>query len=175
MPKVLIISDSHGLTDEVKEIKTRHQREVEAMIHCGDSELAYDADELSGFYYAKGNCDFEPEMEEEKIVSVGDLKIFATHGHLHQIKSTLMPLSYRAEEAGAQVACFGHSHIAGAEKVKDKLFINPGSIRLPRDHKEPSYAILEWDTIDQVVVQFYHVNGEPMTDLRMETSLAAKN
>ncbi|TGB04133.1 metallophosphoesterase [Halobacillus salinus] len=175
MPKVLIISDSHGLTDEVEEIKSRHRGEVEAMIHCGDSELPYDAPELEGYYYAKGNCDFEPEMVDDQVVTVGELTIYATHGHLYQIKSTLMPLSYRAEEVSAKVACFGHSHIAGAEKVNDKLFINPGSIRLPRDHKEPSYAILEWSTLDEVSVQFYHVDGEPMTDLRMETSLAAKN
>ncbi|MCA0969893.1 metallophosphoesterase [Halobacillus litoralis] len=175
MPKVLIISDSHGLTEEVQEIKARHQAEVDAMIHCGDSELSYDAEELQGYHYAKGNCDFEPEMENDQVVEVGDVKILATHGHLYQIKSTLMPLSYRAEEAGAQIACFGHSHIAGAEKVNDKLFINPGSIRLPRDHKEPSYAILEWDTLDNVTVQFHHVNGEPMQDVKLETSLAAKN
>ena len=68
MAKVLILSDSHGLTKEVEDIKKRHQHEVEAMIHCGDSELAYDAKELQGFYYAKGNCDFEPEMVDEQVV-----------------------------------------------------------------------------------------------------------
>ncbi|MBA2173411.1 metallophosphoesterase [Halobacillus locisalis] len=175
MAKVLIISDSHGLTKELADIKVRHQNEVDAMIHCGDSELAYDAEELQGFYYAKGNCDFEPEMVDEQVVKVGDLTIYATHGHLYQVKSTLMPLSYRAEEVGAQVACFGHSHIAGAEKVNDTLFINPGSSRLPRDREEPTYAILEWDTLEHVHLQFYHVNGSPITDLKLETNLAAKD
>ncbi|RWZ59853.1 metallophosphoesterase [Halobacillus fulvus] len=174
MPKVLIISDSHGLTEEVQAIKERHQHEVDAMIHCGDSELSYDAEELKGFYYAKGNCDFEPEMEDDQLVQVGDLKILATHGHLYQVKSTLMPLSYRAEEVGAQVACFGHSHIAGAEKVQDILFINPGSSRLPRDRKEPTYALLQWESLDQVELQYYHVNGNPIEGLAFTTDLAAK-
>ncbi|UOQ46220.1 metallophosphoesterase [Halobacillus salinarum] len=174
MPKVLIISDSHGLTAELDSIKKRHEKETAAMIHCGDSELESDDNHLEGFYYAKGNCDFDPEMKDEQVVRVGELTIFATHGHLFQIKSTLMPLSYRAEEAGAQVACFGHSHMAAAEKVKDKLFINPGSCHLPRDRKEPTYAILEWESLAHVEVQFYHVTGEPIPELKMETSLTAK-
>ncbi|MGI8316870.1 metallophosphoesterase family protein [Halobacillus mangrovi] len=174
MPKVLIMSDSHGLTEEVTEVKERHRDEVDAMLHCGDSELSYDSIELQDFHYAKGNCDFQPEMENDQVVTVGDVTFLVTHGHLYQIKSTLMPLSYRAEEVGAQVACFGHSHIAGAETVNGTLFINPGSLRLPRDREEPTYAILEWDTKDDVQLQFYHVNGEPMADLMLETTLAAK-
>ncbi len=37
--KVLIMSDSHGLTHEISIIKERHKQDVTAMIHCGDSEL----------------------------------------------------------------------------------------------------------------------------------------
>ncbi|MFQ3542580.1 metallophosphoesterase [Halobacillus rhizosphaerae] len=175
MPKVLIISDSHGLTEELMEIKQRHEDQVDAMLHCGDSELATDSEELQGFYYAKGNCDFEADMNNEQVVTVKDLTFLVTHGHLFQVKTTLMPLSYRAEEVGAQVACFGHSHMAGAEKVNSKLFINPGSCRLPRDREEPTYAILEWENLELVKLQYYHVNGEPIKELSMETSLAAKN
>ncbi|MFC7061606.1 metallophosphoesterase [Halobacillus seohaensis] len=175
MSKVLIISDTHGLTEKVIEIKQRHQDEVDAMIHCGDSELSYHSEELQGFHYAKGNCDFEAEMENEQVVTVGDLTFLVVHGHLHQVKSTLMPLSYRADEVGAQIACFGHSHMAGAEKMKDKLFMNPGSARQPRDRDEPTYAIIEWETLGNVQLQFYHVNGKPLPELKMEVSLVAKN
>ncbi|WP_082233668.1 metallophosphoesterase [Halobacillus massiliensis] len=175
MTKVLIISDTHGLTDKVIDIKERHKEETAAMIHCGDSELDIDSKELEGFYYAKGNCDFQPEMEEEQVFTVDGVTFLVVHGHLHQIKSTLMPLSYRADEAGAQVACFGHSHMAGAENINGKLFINPGSARQPRDRKEPTYAILEWETPEEVKLQFYHVDGEPMPELQIQTTLAAKN
>lgn len=174
MPKVLIMSDSHGLTDEVEEIKARHSSDVDAMIHCGDSELDYDSKPLEHFHYAKGNCDFDPEMSDHQVVEIEGITFFVTHGHLLRIKSTLMPLYYKAKEAGAQVACFGHSHIAGAEKVEDLLLINPGSIRLPRDHKEPSYTILSWDASEQATLQYYHTDGRPMKDLKLETTLAAK-
>ena len=38
--KVLIMSDSHGLTHEISIIKESHKHDVAKMIHCGDSELA---------------------------------------------------------------------------------------------------------------------------------------
>ncbi|MGV2622416.1 metallophosphoesterase [Halobacillus sp. ACCC02827] len=174
MPKVLIMSDSHGLEQEVQVIKARH-KDADAMIHCGDSELAYGSETLNGFYYAKGNCDFEPDMENEQVLTVGDVTFYVTHGHLHQVKTTLMPLKYKAQENEAQVACFGHSHIAGAEVVDGVLLINPGSARLPRDREEPTYALLEWDDPAEATLQFYHVNGEKMDGLVLSTDLTAKN
>lgn len=36
--KILICSDSHGLTDELIELKKRHG-DMDYYIHCGDSEL----------------------------------------------------------------------------------------------------------------------------------------
>ncbi|WP_186576233.1 metallophosphoesterase [Aquibacillus kalidii] len=171
MPKVLIMSDSHGLSEEVSQIKQRHQDEVDQLIHCGDSELEMDATELEGFEKVAGNCDMDSRFPDESNFSVGNLTFFVTHGHLFQVKSTLMPISYRADELGAKVVCFGHSHIAGAEKVNDKLFINPGSIRLPRARKERTYAILSWETNKDVKVEFYDVNGEQVIDLTYHTTL----
>ncbi|UTW68917.1 metallophosphoesterase family protein [Anaerobacillus sp. HL2] len=37
--KVLIISDSHGLKEELFELLNRYEKEVDAIVHCGDSEL----------------------------------------------------------------------------------------------------------------------------------------
>ncbi|SDJ64516.1 metallophosphoesterase [Salimicrobium halophilum] len=175
MPKVLVISDSHGLTDELMQVKQRHEQEVNAMIHCGDSELAADSEELKGFYYAKGNCDFEPDMEEEQVVDVEGLRFFVGHGHLLQVKQTLMPIFYRAEETGADVACFGHSHMLGVEKVGDKLVMNPGSCRLPRDREEPTYALVEWTKGERVLtVTYHHMNGLKMDNLEVEMDLGEK-
>ena len=58
---------------------------------------------------------------------------------------TLQTLAYHAEEVGAQVACFGHSHVLGAELLDGILFINPGSILLPRSRVEKTFALLEMD------------------------------
>ncbi|MFC0522418.1 metallophosphoesterase [Pontibacillus salicampi] len=174
MPKVLIISDSHGLTDEVQAIKERHADEVDIMIHCGDSELAYDAEPMHGYYKVQGNCDMDNRYPEEVSIDVGNVSIFATHGHLHNVKSTLMPLSYRADELGASIICFGHSHTAAAEKVKDKLFINPGSIRLPRGRDEKTYATLYWEEPSEATIEFYSDQGIIIPDMTVDVDLTAE-
>ncbi|MFC4403939.1 metallophosphoesterase family protein [Gracilibacillus xinjiangensis] len=172
MPKVLIISDSHGWESELLEIKERHQHEVEAMIHCGDSELLHSSEELSGMNVVKGNMDNDDNLPEEIDFTVDNLHFFVAHGHMHQIKFTLQPISYRGDEVGANVVCFGHSHIAGAEKAENKLFINPGSIRLPRSQHPGSYAILSANRdLSDVIVQFYTKDGQEISALTYQTSL----
>lgn len=172
MPKILIMSDSHGLTDEITEIVERHKSEVDQMLHCGDSELDADAPELAEFMKVGGNMDFDFRFPEETTFTVEDITFFGAHGHLHHVKSSLNQLSYRAEEEGAQIVCFGHTHIAGAEKVGGQLFINPGSIRLPRQRNIKTYAIVHWETVSEVTVDFYDEAGNMLPDWSFKTLLA---
>ncbi|TRM12882.1 metallophosphoesterase [Lentibacillus cibarius] len=169
MPEVVIVSDSHGSTDELKIIKERHSPEY--MIHCGDSELDMDAPELDGFVKVAGNCDVDVRFPEEQTSQIGDLYFFIAHGHLHQVKSNPLAIAYRAQELKAQVVCFGHTHIAGAKKVGQQLLINPGSVLLPRRRTEKTYALMNWDTLDDVRVDFYTVEGNHLDELSLRTSL----
>ncbi|MCD7032854.1 metallophosphoesterase [Metabacillus sp. GX 13764] len=162
--KVLIMSDSHGLTDEVREIADRHKEEVSAVIHCGDSELALNDEHVRGMQIVRGNCDDDMALPEELAVDVEGYRFLVVHGHLHSIKTTLMNVKYRAEEENAQIICFGHSHIAGAELEDGKLFINPGSIRLPRVRPVKTYAILEAEGTKANVL-FYDEKGNPVEEL----------
>ncbi|WP_027409508.1 metallophosphoesterase family protein [Anoxybacteroides tepidamans] len=162
--KVLIVSDSHGLTKELMEIKKRHAHEVDALIHCGDSELPSGCVELASFLYVRGNCDVDSSFPKERIEDISGVRFFITHGHLYNVKMTLMNLYYRAQEVGAKVVCFGHSHLALAEMIDGILFINPGSILLPRLRKEKTYALLHIDS-GQATVQFYDISGQEVTDL----------
>lgn len=165
MSKILIVSDSHGQRSELEELKNRHGQEVKLMIHCGDSELSEQDIELQGYSVVKGNCDFYGDFSNEIIEEVNGFRFFVTHGHLHSVKSSLLNLLYRAEEENAQIVCFGHSHVLGAEMIHNKLFINPGSLRLPRGRKERTYVILEIEEskVDLKVFDFDH--GE-MVELR---------
>ncbi|MBB6452023.1 hypothetical protein HNQ94_000444 [Salirhabdus euzebyi] len=160
MPTVIIVSDSHGLEQELLQIKNRHKNEADVFIHCGDSELDFHSAEMEGFKKVRGNCDFDRTYPEEIDFQVDGLSFYVTHGHLFNVKSTLMPLSYRSEETGAQIACFGHSHMSGAEKVGGKLFINPGSIRSPRGGAggtAPTYVKLSWHSIEALKIEFLDV------------------
>ncbi len=168
--KVLILSDSHGLTKELLDIKERHKNDVKFMLHLGDSELSSQSEEMSGFSVVRGNCDFDSNYPNDMIVLLNGLKVYLTHGHLYNVKMSLMNLSYRAREVGASIVCFGHSHIAGAELIDDVLFINPGSFRLPRMRKERTYVILEVDN-NQADVVFYDSEGNTVEELSTKVNL----
>ena len=162
--KVLIVSDSHGLTNELTIIKDRHSSDVDALIHCGDSELEHTNEEISEFITVRGNCDFDSFYDDDIAQEIANERIFVTHGHLYNVKMTLMNLYYQAKEINARIVCYGHSHIASAEFIDGILFINPGSIRLPRMSKEKTYVILEMK--DEVAfVRFYNLDGFEQTNL----------
>lgn len=167
MSKVLVISDSHGLTNELIHIKEKHKDEVNLLLHCGDSELSANDPALDGFIVVRGNCDFDEKFPEDSVQTVGDTNIMITHGHRYQVKSTLTSLSYRAQELDAKIVCFGHSHILGAEMLNGILFLNPGSIRLPRQRKEKTYCIIELID-DKIILNVYDINLGLLTELNHE-------
>jgi uncharacterized protein len=172
MSKVLVISDSHGLTTELSRIKDKHEVEVDLLLHCGDSELPANDPALEGFIVVRGNCDFDEDFPEDSVQIVGDRKIMITHGHRDNVKSTLTSLSYRAQELDAKIVCFGHSHILGAEMQNGILFLNPGSIRLPRQRKEKTYCILELMD-DKIILNVYDINLGLLTECKCEFILTS--
>ncbi|AGT33001.1 metallophosphatase [Geobacillus genomosp. 3] len=168
--KAVIVSDSHGLTDELAQIVMRHRHEVNLFIHCGDSELPAEADAIAPFAVVRGNCDWTAAFPDERIEEADGVRLFVTHGHLYGVKTSLLRLYYRAKEAGANIVCFGHSHLAGAEQIDDVLFINPGSIALPRGRKEKTYAVLEMDR-GRTFIQFCDIGGRPIPGLEKTFSI----
>lgn len=169
MSKVLVVSDSHGLTKELEVLRERHLDEVDLMIHCGDSQLMADNKSISGYLTVLGNCDFTGYPLEAQTELAGR-KIFVTHGHRYSVKTSLMTLKYKAEEVGADIACFGHSHVLGAEVIGSILFLNPGSIRMPRERLEKTYVILDLQD-DKIKMSVYEINGQELTDLACEFNL----
>ncbi|NMH69921.1 metallophosphoesterase [Bacillus sp. RO3] len=141
--KLLVVSDSHGSKDELVELRDKYQSKVDAMIHCGDSELSADDPALSSYLMVRGNCDMDARMPDDLVEKVEGNTIMVTHGHHYGIKMSLMNLRYKAEELGAGFVFFGHSHTLGAEWNNGTLFLNPGSILLPRGRRERTYAIVE--------------------------------
>lgn len=172
MSKVLVVSDSHGLMRELEVLRERHLNEVDLMIHCGDSELMPEDNVMNGYLTVKGNCDFG-SYPLETTTEIAGRKFFITHGHKYSVKSSLMNLNYKAAEIGADIACFGHSHLLGAEVIGGTLFLNPGSIRLPRERIEKTYVILE--LLDESVkMSVFDINGLELKDLAFEFNLPRK-
>jgi uncharacterized protein len=169
MSKVLVVSDSHGLTKELEVLRERHLNEVDLLIHCGDSEMMPDDKVMNGYLTVKGNCDIGG-YPLETTTEVAGRKFFVTHGHKYSVKSSLMNLKYKAAEVGADIACFGHSHVLGAEVIGDTLFLNPGSIRMPRERFEKTYVILE--LVDETIkMSVFDISGHELEDLAFEFAL----
>lgn len=153
--KFLIISDSHGLNFELQQFLERYRETVDAIIHCGDSELFAKQFVQANIYAVRGNCDFDSSFPEEITEEFGALRVFITHGHRYNVKMSYVPLSYRADELGANLVCFGHSHVAVAFVEQGTLYINPGSIRQARGRRERTYCILEWIDETSAHVSFF--------------------
>ncbi|WP_096189597.1 metallophosphoesterase family protein [Evansella halocellulosilytica] len=162
--KALIMSDSHGWDEQVQQVVDRHQHEVDAMFHCGDSELNGHAEPLKNVITVRGNCDFGNDFKEEEIKEIEGVKFFIAHGHLLNVKMTEMNILLRGEESGADVICYGHTHVPVAVQEKGKVIINPGSMRLPRRFHVGTYVIVTVDE-NEVVVDFYDVAGTKVEEL----------
>lgn len=164
---ILVMSDSHGLVREVKQVVDRHQ--VDRILHCGDFCVDHSREPFSRMTLVRGNCDAARDVPTEQQTKWRDLHILQTHGHLFGVKSSLLRLHYRAEETGANVVVFGHSHVPVCGVERDILFLNPGSLQLPRGFDVPTYAILEEEDATakavHVSVSFYDPLGNAVPKL----------
>lgn len=167
--KYLVVSDSHGDRAVLEKLVANFATKVDAMFHCGDSELAADDDVLQNFHVISGNCDYDPNFLTEQTFSFGDDKILLVHGHLLAVNYGLGSLQLEMDEVGANMAFFGHTHQLGVEMINHKLLLNPGSISFPRGKYTPyggTFAIVE-TTADEIKVQYYDRELEPIKELQV--------
>ena len=64
--------------------------------------------------------------EDEIVLEIENVKIFACHGHRYSVKSTLTRLAARAKELGCNIALYGHTHSARADEIDGVTLINCG-------------------------------------------------
>lgn len=97
----------------------------------------------------RGNCDAEvdqmvlefPALADYAVLPVGQRLIYATHGHIYHVKN-LPPL------APGDVLLHGHTHVpAWTEFGQGNLYLNPGSVSIPKENSPHSYMTLEGNTM----------------------------
>lgn len=158
---ILILSDSHGASKEVKAAVERHQAAY--VFHCGDFCIDHKKAPFSSMRLVRGNCDVDSEVPLERGSEWKNLRIYQTHGHLFGVKSSLLKLHYRAEETGANLVIFGHSHVPVCTVEREILFLNPGSMLQPRQFPVPTYALVEeeesGDDFVRVKVSYFDIKG----------------
>ena len=50
------------------------------------------------------------------------------HGHKYNVKSSLLPITYKGKEVGADIVLFGHTHRAYLDEIDGMTIMNPGSV-----------------------------------------------
>ena len=92
----------------------------------------------------RGNCDAEidqvmlkfPIMADYMMLALDDVTVFFTHGHIYN-RENLLPMKQ------GDVMVSGHTHVPLCAEEDGKVFLNPGSISLPKETGRHSYMTLE--------------------------------
>ena len=144
--KVLIVSDIHGNYDNMKKV-LENESDFSYLIILGDICSNLELSKLLNYYNQKiiavrGNCDYRGldlldfNMDKDYVLVPIDNKIFyCTHGHFYNSNS-FPNIDY-------DVYLQGHTHTPLMQKKENRIFLNPGSISLPRGGSVKSYIFYE--------------------------------
>lgn len=160
--KILIASDIHGSAKYCKLLLNAFKNEkADRMLLLGDILYHGPRNDLPDEYAPKkviellnplkdkllcvrGNCDTEvdqmvlsfPILADYAVIPVGDKLLYATHGHKFG-PDTPPPISK------GDLLLNGHTHIPKCEDKGDFIYLNCGSVSIPKENSVHSYIILE--------------------------------
>lgn len=114
-------------------------KEVIAMLNARKADI----------YNVRGNCDTEvdqmvlefPVLTEYMLIPIlgagAPSVIFATHGHIYNENN--LPPFHKGD-----ILLHGHTHVPAWEPFgNENLYLNPGSVSIPKENSAHSYMILE--------------------------------
>ena len=161
--KLLICSDIHGDFECAKKVLSEFDRHrAGKLLILGDVLYHGPRNDLPAGYNPKsvisllnerrdailcvrGNCDTEvdgmvlsfPVLCEFAYISDDLVRMFATHGHKFNLEN-LPPL------CKGDILLHGHTHVpAFSEFGNSNVYINPGSVSIPKEGNPPTYIIYE--------------------------------
>ena len=140
--KAAVFSDTHGNTALMAEAVRRVRPDV--LIHLGDYErdtevLRREFPEIP-LYSVCGNCDMAAMSPLTDTVPLGPVKALICHGHSYAVEYGIDRLVYAAQEQGAKIVLFGHTHSAYNGECGGVKVVNPGTAGRGR---ELTYAFIE--------------------------------
>ena len=130
MIRAAVFSDTHGNNEPM--LAVAREAGADVLFHLGDHDrdavLLREAFPDTPVYSVCGNCDCVPLAPARLTVPLGTVKVFLTHGHLYHVSPWQADsLVYAAQEQGAQLALFGHTHRAVYEQLGGVTLVNPGT------------------------------------------------
>lgn len=142
MKKIVVISDTHGSREFLKQIEGV-MLESDYVLHLGDGigDMRPYRDALGErLVTVRGNCDCSVTADEREL-EVEGCTLFLTHGHRYRVKTTLVNVGYAGCEHHAAAVLYGHTHVADVTEFEGIKLINPGSLSRPMSGV-PSYCYL---------------------------------
>ncbi|MFC1625851.1 metallophosphoesterase family protein [Patescibacteria group bacterium] len=143
--KIIVISDSHGNTANLKHVmKFAKELNVAKVIHCGDWDNQASVEVLLSYkiplYSVLGNADIDPIVDNKLSL---ESKIYNRNfagfrlgkrraGLIHDIKN--LPLKIN----DLDIVFFGHTHKQTDKKINKTRIINPGALE-----KDISFAVYD--------------------------------
>lgn len=160
--KLMIASDIHGSAYYCRKMLERYDEEkAEKLILLGDILYHGPRNDLPKEYDPKaviamlnersqellcvrGNCDAEvdqmvlkfPILAEYMILYLEGRMVFATHGHIHNGEH-LPPLKK------GDIILHGHTHVQAMDDCGGHVYLNPGSVSIPKNGNQNSYMVYE--------------------------------
>lgn len=160
--KLVIASDIHGSAYYCRLLKQRFQEEgAQKLLLLGDllyhgarNPLPKEYDTLEcaqilnglkdSILCVRGNCDSDvdqmvlefPIGAEYCVLSAGARTLIATHGHK-------TPACLKKDD----VLFNGHFHVPAYEQRENCLYVNCGSVSIPKENSPHSYLVLEENTL----------------------------
>ena len=175
--KWMIASDIHGSARWCREMLAAYDREgAERLLLLGDllyhgprnalpeeynpAETARMLNERKQeILCVQGNCDADvdqmvlefPIMASYAFIAEGKTRIFATHGHVFHT-GNVPPLQT------GDILLHGHTHVPAWEDHGGWMYLNPGSVSIPKGESRRGYMTLEsgvflWKTLEG---EIYH-------------------
>ena len=102
----------------------------------------------------RGNCDCEvdamvldfPMLADYAVIETGGKLIYLTHGHIYNEDNPLPMMR-------GDVLIHGHTHVPLCKERGGRIFMNPGSLSIPKENSPHGYMTLEdglflWKDID---------------------------
>ena len=160
--RLMIASDIHGSAKWCEQLLEAWQREKpDRLVLLGDLLYHGPRNDLPEGYAPKkviamlkdiaphllcvrGNCEAEvdqmvlsfPVMADYCVLLVDGHSIYVTHGHVYN-EDNPPPL-----QPGDILLC-GHTHIPCCHRHEDFIYVNPGSVSIPKQNTPHSYIMLE--------------------------------
>ncbi len=111
----------------------------------------------------RGNCDAEvdqmvlnfPILADYAVLTAGERLVYATHGHRYG-PANPPPLS------PGDILLSGHTHIPECREENGILFLNPGSVSLPKNQSSNSYL-----TLSEGVFALHDLSGKVLSEYRL--------